>query len=891
MLTLDQCVAANRPLMFVVAESDMEILRHLQATHKSNIFYVYSTTMAGVARLDDLMTSKFKHNTGQAKSTIDVLTDIQNREFQRTNTRFETYVFLDCQSYIHDPQTCRKIKDIIARYQLDENFTVSLIFVSQVVGVPMQLERLCEVVFFDLPDEKALSQTSENLAEKLSLKKDIKNPDEHTWPSNEVVNNLKGLTQYEVEQAYLQSFYMYKKIELNFIRDFKKSAIAKTDLLSLMESDITFNDVGGLENLKNWVRKSYGGWTVRGKEYGLPLLKGLLLVGIPGTGKAQPLDSIVMTPEGPKKMGSLHVGDKVLTPLGEVSKIKKIFPQGLVDVYRITFEDGASVECTSDHLWKVRIRDRRQVADQWIVPTSFLMDKVIGRYKDHSNNLYIDVPHIARMKMKNLPIDPYILGVLIGDGSFRNGISLTSMDNQIVNRVGHFLKKKNCKLVHRVGRHGRAKNYYIAKTWKKKNRITALIEKLGLLNKLSNEKFIPENYLYSSHKQRIELLRGLMDTDGYVTTNGHIEYSTTSKKLSEDFKMLVESLGGLCYITSKVGSYTKNGKKILCKIFYRCYIRININPFFLNRKKNRVKPRTKYVNIRRVIKKIELIGKKECQCISLSDLQNLYMTNNYIITHNSLISKSIGNEWGLPVISFDPSRIFSSRVGDSEANMRRVLQIVENISPCILYIDEIEKGLAGMQSSTFSDSGVTARVIGSFLIWLQECKKPVFTVATANNIAYLPPELISRFDETFFVNMPATYERQDIFSIHLKKLNLKVENFDLKKLAEASQDLSGREIEQTLRESMYDAFYKDKAMDTDIILRVLSKKTSLLTTMAEQLDYLLKWVGWDEDKKDGIRARFASSFEDRARVQDEIEKLLSDVENKGGKIKPPNSTK
>jgi len=196
-----------------------------------------------------------------------------------------------------------------------------------------------------------------------------------------------------------------------------------------------------------------------------------------------------------------------------------------------------------------------------------------------------------------------------------------------------------------------------------------------------------------------------------------------------------------------------------------------------------------------------------------------------------------------------------------------------------------------MQSSTFSDSGVTARVIGSFLIWLQECKKPVFTVATANNIAYLPPELISRFDETFFVNMPATYERQDIFSIHLKKLNLKVENFDLKKLAEASQDLSGREIEQTLRESMYDAFYKDKAMDTDTILRVLSKKTSLLTTMAEQLDYLLKWVGWDEDKKDGIRARFASSFEDRARVQDEIEKLLSDVENKGGKIKPPNSTK
>jgi AAA+ superfamily predicted ATPase len=526
--------------MFVVAESDMEVLRHLQNTHKSNVFFVYSTTMASVARLDELITEKFKHTAKQAKSTIDVLNDIQNRDFQRTNTRFETYVLLDCQIYIHDPQTIRKVKDIIARYQLDENFTVSLIFMSQVIGVPMQLERLTEVVFFDLPDETSLKQTSEALAEKLDLKKDAKNPEKHTWPSDEVVNNLKGLTHYEVEQAYLQSFNMYKKVELNFVRDFKKNAIAKTDLLSLMESDVTFNDVGGLENLKNWIQKSYGGWTVRGKEYGLPLLKGLLLVGIPGTGK-------------------------------------------------------------------------------------------------------------------------------------------------------------------------------------------------------------------------------------------------------------------------------------------------------------------------------------------------------------SLISKSIGNEWGLPVIAFDPSRIFSSRVGDSEQNMRRVLQIVENISPCILFIDEIEKGLAGMQSSTFSDSGVTARVIGSFLIWLQDCKKPVFTVATANAIQYLPPELISRFDETFFVNMPATYERQDIFKIHLKKLNRKVEEFDLKKLAEASQDLSGREIEQTLRESMYDAFYKGKEMNTDTILTVLSKKTSLLTTMAEQLKYLLEWVGWDEDKKDGIRARFASSFEDRARVQDEIEKMLKDVESKGGKLKPPST--
>jgi SpoVK/Ycf46/Vps4 family AAA+-type ATPase len=250
----------------------------------------------------------------------------------------------------------------------------------------------------------------------------------------------------------------------------------------------------------------------------------------------------------------------------------------------------------------------------------------------------------------------------------------------------------------------------------------------------------------------------------------------------------------------------------------------------------------------------------------------------------SLICKAIGNKWKLPIVKFDPSRIFSSRVGDSESNMRRVLQIVERISPVVLFIDEVEKGLAGMQSSTFSDSGVTARVIGTFLTWMQENVSPVFVVATANNIQYLPPELISRFDETFFVNLPQEFEREEIFKIHLEKLgriSLFSEN-ELKKLAANSKDLSGREIEQILRESMYDAYHAKNELSTEIILNALSKKTTLLLTMAEQLKYLLEWVGFDNDKGDGVRARYASPINqlDVSRVNDEIEKLLKDVEKK-----------
>jgi SpoVK/Ycf46/Vps4 family AAA+-type ATPase len=204
------------------------------------------------------------------------------------------------------------------------------------------------------------------------------------------------------------------------------------------------------------------------------------------------------------------------------------------------------------------------------------------------------------------------------------------------------------------------------------------------------------------------------------------------------------------------------------------------------------------------------------------------------------------------------------------------------MAPCILAIDEVEKAFSGSQSSSFSDGGVTSRVIGTFLIWMQDCTKPVFTIATANNIQFLPPELINRFDETFFVNIPQSYERRDIFSIHLQKLNRDPNKFDLDELAVKSQDLTGREIEQVLREGMYEAYYNSKELSTKILLNVLKKKTNILTTMAEQLKYLFDWVGWDGEKEDGLRARYSSPPDalDIKRVKNEIDDILKDIEGK-----------
>ena len=538
MLTLDQCLGANRPLIFVVAESDLEVLKHINEKYRDRDLQVYSTTMANMMPLPRVLSSAFAAVAPRAMSTHEVFNGIVHQQFDKNNYRFFDYIFLDCQSYIHDQQHIRDIKDILSRYQLEDRYTISLVFISQTVDVPMELQRLAEVVFFDLPNDEALEtllhggkndeDKDKGLIKKLELGKKV-----DAGELEEIQNNIKGLTLYEVEQAFLQCYHIHKTVNIDFIRDFKKNSVAKTDLLSLLESKVTFDQIGGMDNLKSWIRKTYGGWTVEGQKYGLPPLKGLLLVGLPGAGK-------------------------------------------------------------------------------------------------------------------------------------------------------------------------------------------------------------------------------------------------------------------------------------------------------------------------------------------------------------SLICKGIGNEWRLPAIQFDPSRIFSSRVGDSEANMRRVLNIVNGMAPCILFIDEIEKAFSGLGSSNFSDGGTTSRTIMQFLIWLNDNEKSVFTIATANSIEQLPPELIQRFSEVFFIGLPQKKEREDIFNIHLKKLRRNPANFDLKKLSEMSEDLSGREIEHALRESMYDAYFAKREMSTEIVCEVLSKKTNLITTMAEQLNYLINWVGYDEYRNDGIRARFASTPNklDVDRVKNEIDNLLKEVEKK-----------
>lgn len=218
----------------------------------------------------------------------------------------------------------------------------------------------------------------------------------------------------------------------------------------------------------------------------------------------------------------------------------------------------------------------------------------------------------------------------------------------------------------------------------------------------------------------------------------------------------------------------------------------------------------------------------------------------------SLTAKALAALWRLPLLRMDVGRLFSGMVGSSEENLRKALRVAESLSPAVLWIDELEKGFAGVGSSNMSDAGTSARVFGTFITWLQEKRAPVFVIATANDVTQLPPELVrkGRFDEIFFVDLPDREERRQILAIHLRKRRRRPADFDLERLADLSEGFSGAELEQAIVAGLYDAFDEDRPLATADIAANVRNTVPLSQMMSEEISALRHWAQ--------TRARWAS---------------------------------
>ena len=211
-------------------------------------------------------------------------------------------------------------------------------------------------------------------------------------------------------------------------------------------------------------------------------------------------------------------------------------------------------------------------------------------------------------------------------------------------------------------------------------------------------------------------------------------------------------------------------------------------------------------------------------------------------TGKSIAAKILAYEWKLPLLRLDFGRLFASLIGQSEQRVRKMIEIAEALSPCVLWVDEIDKAFAGAQSS--GDSGTTSRVLATFITWLSEKTTPVFVVATANNIEYIPAEILrkGRFDEMFFVNLPTREERDDIFKVHLKKYRPdNIKDFQVSLLSELSKEFSGAEIEQVVIEAMRIGFNENREFNNEDLIVSIQNLVPLARTKNKELDRLKEW--------------------------------------------------
>lgn len=367
----------------------------------------------------------------------------------------------------------------------------------------------------------------------------------------------------------------------------------------------------------------------------------IILAGRPSMGKAQPLDAKVLTKNGWKKMGELTLGEQLASIDGKSSKVSGIFPQGKKQIYRITFSDGRSVECCAEHLWRVHYRDWEEAK---ILPTEKIISMLERvRYK---NRLWIDAVSGDFGDEKKMPIDPWLLGALIGDGSLSGGAVRFStaskeMLKTLSKKIGKdFLVKHAGKYDYRIiqaeGHHRKG----LATV--SPNGIKEALKNLNLWSVSSDQKFIPEEYFLANRQARLELLQGLIDTDGWVEKFGALRFCTTSKKLADGVIRLVRSLGGIATLSSKKTSYSHNDEKKSGLIAFVINIQHPNQKTFatLSNKKNRLSQGRKRQK-RLTFSKIEPTRKAQAQCISVSHPSHLYITDDYVVTHNTAMGINI----------------------------------------------------------------------------------------------------------------------------------------------------------------------------------------------------------------------------------------------------------
>jgi superfamily II DNA or RNA helicase len=469
---------------------------------------------------------------------------------------------------------------------------------------------------------------------------------------------LKIPEQVWVEKLLVEkekSYHVWGKVlENETIHEFwlPKGALIKTHTIQNVVVDYSkYSNRPPLEHQKEAIEKLAGS-------------KRFILADDMGLGKAEFVENKVFTPYGRKRIGDLKIGDEVIGSDGNKCSIKGVYPQGVKDLYRVTFNDGASVLVCKEHLFSVKSRsfgfntNNSRNKEGIVLSVEQMLNndlfleingsknninkkyKFKTYYKETGGNNKWQIPMVKPIEFNSneLELNPYLLGLILGDGGItQKGVSFTTEDVEIIDYIKPILPENSQITENKNSKYG----YRLTKKTGHTNPIIQILKELDLMGCGSHNKFIPTIYKYSSINDRLEILKGLMDTDGTcsIGKKGNFEgteFSTVSERLCDDVIEIVHSLGGIARKKSRTTNYTYKGEKKEGKKSYRVNIKLpsGMNPFKLKRKYDLYNTPEKY-KVGRYIKDIKFEGSGEAICISVDSPDKLYVTEHAIVTHNT----------------------------------------------------------------------------------------------------------------------------------------------------------------------------------------------------------------------------------------------------------------
>ncbi|MBI2206153.1 MAG: AAA family ATPase [Candidatus Rokubacteria bacterium] len=787
--------------------------------------------------------------------------------------------FKDLYRFLTEAPVTRRLVELAPTLERDRR---SIVLSAPQVTLPAEIEKRSAFFRYALPtaqDLKAIAKTTVD-----SLKRDHKVRVEITDQDfDQLVDRLRGMTLFEAEKAVTAAVLRdlaLTKDDLAFIVDLKKELLAKDGVLEFLATEGALDSVGGFKALKSWLGKRRRAFSPEAKEFGIQAPKGILLLGVQGClrgdtrvlladGRMPTLESLARQVSDCLEPGVYDVAHRVALEDGTTALAAKLQIHEHRETALIRFADGRELEATPDHElltpagWKpagdVKVGDEVVL---WDRPVSFATPpKRTG----------FDRP-LHSVRKRKVPVETLpdtwspelaeLVGLIVAEGCqdrYRVTLTLGSEEYEL----SAWLRERSEKLFGirptermRLPKHAREFRF---------DAFDIAVNLHPLIQGTKRTKAVPDAIFALDDVCVAGFLRGLFEGDGCVVNarravahrrSPRVELKTVSQRLAQSTQLLLQRLGIYATIRLETQVYGFSRYPI-----HRVVVRTrkSLERFastvgFLTRRKQQplidcltsyshhTKPR--FAGAARVVE-VERTRFVERVYDLTVPVAERFIANGLVV-HNcgkTLVAKSIAEDWGLPLLKMEPGKLYDKFIGESEKNLEKAIAVAEGMAPCVVMIDEIEKGFASVSSSE-SDAGLSRRIFGRLLGWLQDRKAPVFIVATSNDIEALPPEMVrkGRFDEIFFIDLPDADERKQIFQIHLAKRKRDPARFDLAALSAHSDGFSGAEIEQAVVSALYTAFSASAELATEHVVEELEATRPLSVTRAEAIANLRAWA-------------------------------------------------